>query len=450
MPEMHWLRKRKSSIEGGLRFRLLLSLLVVLGITLLLINIFTKELTRNYVLSRLEHDAESLIAALEPDENGQLVLDPLRIADIYRRAFSGHYYQIKLPNQLLRSRSLWDLELPDELLEQRIIPGQKLVDDQVLLSLKMNVRVHGKEVALWIAEDIHPLAHDIRRFNLSVMLFLLIAFTLLWWLQGRSLRQSFSIFEQLRQRVQLLHQGSSDGDRFNPPREIQPLSDEINRLVDQLGQRTERSRNALGNFAHELKRPLQQLNLQKKELSAEQQQRMSETLNQIQYLLDRELKRARIAGRCLPGQAFFPQEDLPPLLEVLKRIYPDIRFLSKMPDGEKMADGVNIDRDDLLELLGNLLDNAAKYAKTTVSLVLEYQPGDGQSDIVFTIEDDGQGVSDDAQRQLTERGNRLDESVEGHGLGLSICQSICDSYQGRMDFSHSSLGGLRVTARLKS
>ncbi|WP_176330093.1 sensor histidine kinase [Oceanospirillum sanctuarii] len=443
-------RKRQSSIEGVLRFRLLLSLLIVLGITLVLINVFSRELTRNYVLSRLEHDAESLIAALEPDTSGKLVLEGLRIPNIYRRAFSGHYYQITLPDQVLRSRSLWDLELPSQLLNKTLIPPDTLIEDQLLLTLKMDVRLNGQAVSVWIAEDIHPLAHDTRRFNLSVMLFLLIAFALLWWLQGRSLRQSFRFFEQLRQRVQSLHQGNTESTGFSPPREIKPLSDEINRLVDQLGQRTERSRNALGNFAHELKRPLQQLNIQKKELTEEQQQKMTEALNQIQYLLDRELKRARIAGRCLPGQTFFPLEDLPPLIEVLKRIYPDINFTCDMPTPHKLTDGINIDRDDLLELLGNLLDNAAKYAVGQVKLTLKYQPDNSQPDVILIIEDDGTGVSEESRKQLTERGNKLDESVAGHGLGLSICQSIVQSYQGELKFDHSALGGLKVTAFLKS
>lgn len=442
--------KHQPSIESALRLRLLLSLLIVLGITLVLINVLSRELTRNYVISRLEHDAESLIAALEPDTQGKLTLEALRIPDVYRRAFSGHYYQITLPDQVIRSRSLWDLELPAHLINTKLIPPDTLIDGQLLLTLKMDIRLNKQKISIWIAEDIHPLAHETQRFNLSVMLFLLTAFALLWWLQGRSLRHSFRYFEQLRQRIQQLHQGSADRSGFSPPREIKPLSDEINRLVDQLGQRTIRSRNALGNFAHELKRPLQQLNIQKKELAEAQQVPIAEALSQIQYLLDRELKRARIAGRCLPGQTFYPLEDLPPLIEVLKRIYPSITFTNKIPEAEKLAAGIHIDRDDLLELLGNLLDNAAKHAKKTVVLELQYKPDQSASDVIFTIEDDGPGVSEDAQQQLTERGNKLDETVAGHGLGLSICQSICQSYQGKLAFSHSTLGGLKVTAALKS
>ncbi len=437
------------SIESALRFRLLLSLLIVLVITLLLISTLSQNLTRNYVLSRLEHDAESFIAALELGPDDTLILNEGRIPDIYRRAFSGHYYQITLPEEnRIRSRSLWDIELPDQLLTKAVLAPDELIDEQLLLTYRTEVKRHNQLISVWVAEDIHPLAHDTRLFNLSVMSFLLIAFTLLWWLQGHSIRRSFRFFEQLRQRVRALHQGGEENASFASPREIQPLSDEINRLLDQLGQRTERSRTALGNFAHELKRPLQQLQIQKRELPTDQQEKMTDALNQIQYLLDRELKRARIAGRCLPGQMFYPLEDLPPLIQVMQRIYPAISIQSAFPSELTAQDGIRIDRDDTLELLGNVLDNAAKYARSDVTLTLEFLQDSQRSGIVFIIEDNGAGVSPEEQQQLTKRGTKLDESVSGHGLGLSICQSICQSYQGELSFDQSDLGGLKVSATL--
>lgn len=438
-----------------MRVRLLFSLLAVLVVTLLLINTLSRELTRNYVLSRLEQDANSLIAALEPQTDGSLKLDEQRIPDLYRRALSGYYYQIRLPDDTLRSRSLWDLPLTDALTNRRIIPPDALVPDQLLLTFRKEVSIRGQKVSLWVAEDIHPLAHQIREFNLSVLAFLLVAFGILWWLQGRSLRHSFRFFEQLRQRVQSLHQGADQDTGFKPPREIRPLSDEINRLIDQLGQRTERSRSALGNFAHELKRPLQQLKLLEAELRSQNdgtddtQQQMQDALNQIQYLLDRELKRARIAGRCLPGHSFFPADDIPPLLQMMTRIYPAIRFDAHLPESLSATDnGLPLDRDDLLELLGNLLDNAAKYARTEVQIQLIQTQNDEQSGKVLQIqiEDDGTGVDQALIQELTQRGIKLDENIAGHGLGLSICQAICDSYKGTLHFSQAEMGGLCVVA----
>lgn len=176
---------------------------------------------------------------------------------------------------------------------------------------------------------------------------------------------------------------------------------------------------------------------------------MADSLNQIQYLLDRELKRARIAGRCLPGQAFHPDDDIAPLLQVMERIYPAITFSQQLnrPASQTKA-ALSIDRDDTLELLGNLLDNAAKYARSQVLFTLSVPSSNGQEQaVLFCIEDDGEGVDEALLEQLTLRGTKLDEAVTGHGLGLSICKSICDSYQAELTFARSALGGLKVSAR---
>lgn len=445
--------RARYSIERQLRGRLLLALLLVLMLMLLLINTLSQHLLQSYVLNRLAHDAEGLIAALEPanppSKPARLHLETKRLPDLYQRAFSGHYYQIELPDRTLRSRSLWDLELPHPLPEQEGVLPQLQIQDQQLLGYSIRVQIHRQPVHIWVAEDIRPLEDQNRRFILSIIGFLLVAFALLWWLQGRTLRRSFRVFEQLRRRVQSLHQGEDSDSTFSPPQEIQPLSDEINRLLVQLGQRTERSRSALGNFAHELKRPLQQLRMQQEQLPEHQQQPLARSLDQIQYLLERELKRARIAGRCLPGQALQPDQDLPPLLQVMRRIYPDTDFCSQLDSSLQQGQPVTVDRDDALELLGNLLDNAAKFSRSRVILRLSLRTSaEGESLLSVCVEDDGPGVDAEALRQLTLRGTRLDESVAGHGLGLSICKSICDSYDGQLHFARSDAGGLKVTADL--
>jgi len=470
-------KTNNTSIERQLHFRLLLVLIAVLMITLLLTNTLSREFSHNYVLHRLENEAENLISALELKEPSlpdvtitgttkpTLELELDSISDLYQRAFSGHYYLIKTPDAIIRSRSLWDINLPRKLLSKRITSPINIIKGQLLLTYSTKVTLHNQTVRIWVAEDIHPLAHNIKRFNLSIISFLTISFMALWWLQHRTLRNSFRFFEQLRQRVVSLHQGSGQETGFQPPKEIKPLSDEINRLVDQLGQRTERSRSALGNFAHELKRPLQQLRLQQKTLPPEEQEVMAQALDQIQYLLERELKRARIAGRCLPGQSFHPTEDITPLLQVMERIYPAISFKQQISiesssyesssyenntfkKNPHKKDALGIDRDDALELIGNLLDNAAKYASKHVYFTLIAETPDPESNrqkVAFHIEDDGSGVSQDLLDQLTLRGTKLDEASAGHGLGLSICKSICDSYQGELNFSQSELGGLKVS-----
>ena len=127
----------------------------------------------------------------------------------------------------------------------------------------------------------------------------------------------------------------------------------------------------------------------------------------------------------------------------MQRIYPDRIIHSHYASGLVMP----FDRDDLLELLGNLLDNACKHSRKNIEIRIVHQtaPTAGYGIIVS---DDGEGVSDAALSIIIERGIRLDESIQGHGLGLSICKDIVDSYQGELSFSHAKQGGLEASVFL--
>ena len=129
------------------------------------------------------------------------------------------------------------------------------------------------------------------------------------------------------------------------------------------------------------------------------------------------------------------------MTEVLRKIYPDINLEVELRSRVVTSD---LDRDDMLELLGNLLDNACKFARTRVRLTVDAI--DNHLELVF--EDDGQGLAADQLQLLQRRGRRLDERVAGHGLGLGICRDILDYYHGELAFTESELGGLSVTARI--
>jgi signal transduction histidine kinase len=141
-----------------------------------------------------------------------------------------------------------------------------------------------------------------------------------------------------------------------------------------------------------------------------------------------------------PGRHLEAERDLPPLLEVLRKLYPQCRITAGYPPGLVMPQ----DRDDMLELLGNLLDNACKFSRGEVGLRIQ-TAGDRTTII---ISDDGPGVPADRVDTLTLRGVRHDESVTGAGLGLSICRDICDSYDGEITFRNRPEGGLEVRVHL--
>ena len=192
-----------------------------------------------------------------------------------------------------------------------------------------------------------------------------------------------------------------------------------------------------------MKRPLQGLQSYLESLPPEQRAQGSKVLSNLHHIIERELKRTKIVGLSMPGRFTVLDDDLAPLIQVMLRIYPQQIIQSHYDNGLIMP----FDRDDLLELLGNLLDNACKHASKNIEIQIKQQ-SIPKAGYLIEVSDDGEGVSDAALSMIINRGVRLDESIQGHGLGLSICKDIVDSYQGELNFSHAKQGGLTVSVFL--
>ena len=157
---------------------------------------------------------------------------------------------------------------------------------------------------------------------------------------------------------------------------------------------------------------------------------------QIRLLIDRELKRARIAGLSNPAQRIVLAKEVTDLVDTLKKIH--WRKVLDIQCGIPVDCIFPGDRDDLLEMLGNLLDNACHWAGAKVRMTVTETSGQ----LTFTVEDDGPGCPREQLELLTQRGMRIDESRAGHGLGLSIVADIVEQYNGCLFFSDSrELGG---------
>ena len=435
------------SLQGRLGLQLLLTLLVAFLVLWLVVSSAIRGMVEDYIASRLGHDAESILTAVTVDGEGRLQLDDTRIDSIYQRPFSGHYFQIINGDELLTSRSLWDQQLA---LASDSVPGEKLhllgPQQQPLLMVVADYQKQGRSLRLLVAEDLTGIEADIRSFQTyfsitaGIMLVLLIAAS------GVMLRRSLRSLQRVRDEVQALEQGERHSLGMSVPSEIAPLVGEVNRLLAVLNNRLQRSRHALGNLAHALKKPLTVLQqLQRDPLimaNHETAQTLASQVESMQRIIDHELRRARLAGEGHAGVNFNIQKDLPPLLEALEKIYrhKNLRIVSDIPAPLVLR----FDREDMLELLGNLLDNAGKWARQTVSLSLRKNGG-----LRICIEDDGSGVEAAALDELAQRGKRLDESVAGHGLGLAIVRDILDQYHGHIRYGRSEqLGGLRVLITL--
>ncbi len=438
-----------NSLQRLLQIGLTFSLLLLMAVLWWMGSLAVRQLGEDLISSRLEHDAESLLAAINFSGSDQTPMQLEHINPIYNRPFSGHYYIIRFADgTLLNSRSLWDqsLDLPLVGLGASIVWHAVGPSDQRLLVWARHYQKQGQTFTLAVAEDLTPLERYLAIFKWTFAALALVMLFILLMVQQLVIKRSFRRLDRLRSEMQSLEQGEISTLSRDVPDEILPLVEAFNRLLALLAQRLSRSRNSLGNLAHALKGPLNLLMhcLDSKELDAypELKAQMQSQQQRIQTLMERELKRARLAGSGSPGYCFNVQQELPDLIEVLKQVH------HKQPlniQWQVMADTPSFgDREDMLELLGNVLDNACKWANGNVQCHIS-----GVDTITIIIEDDGPGCSEQEIEQLTQRGVRLDETVEGHGLGLAIAKDIIKLYNGEISFSRSnSLGGLCTTIKL--
>lgn len=438
------------SLRDRLGIGMVATVVLVFVAQWLLVTTAISRVVENYVESRLLHDADSFTSAIVVRDGGARLEMPgtAMYASIYQQPFSGHYYRVASAQAVRRSRSLWDRDLEVPMLapgEQRTLhlggPQQ-----QPLLAILRGISKQSVPLTVVVAEDIGPLQTDLRQFKQRYLLVSLAALLLLLLLQRIGLRWGLKPLQAVGASLQDLRYGRVQRLGGEVPEEIRPLQSEINRLLESLSRRLSLSRNAVSNLAHGLKTPLSLL----VKLAEDDEARALPALQRqiawqsaaIRELIDRELRRAQLAGGNTVGDQFRPAEDLRELAGVMRRVHAG-KSLDIAVDATEPA--VPFDRQDMLELMGNLMDNACKWAKVRVHVEAKGAAGMLQ----LGIEDDGPGCGPEDLQRLGQRGVRLDEATAGHGLGLAIAADIVALYAGRLQFGTSvRLGGLRVTIEL--
>lgn len=423
----------------------LISVMVIVGVVLAQTSLWLFEAgLQRYLEAGLRNDSENLLVALVRGPNG-VQLDEQRLSPAYQRPFSGHYFRIDFADVHWRSRSLWDQELPR--LPTAGLKGNLQLgpEGQQLLVLRSDYKRFGQSISISVAQDYTPVRESFRLMRQVGLVMGLAALLLVLVLQRVTVRRALRPLETARNQIAQLQQGQRSQLDTQVPLELEPLVAQINHLLAHTEDSLKRSRNALGNLGHALKTPLAVL------LSAassealkdhpQLSQLLREQLEQVQQRLNRELNRARLAGDALPGALFDCEQELPGLLATLRMIHGEHLDLSY-----QVAPGLQLpwDREDLLELLGNLLDNACKWADAEVRLSVSETPQGYR----LAVEDDGPGIPEAQRDQVFSRGARLDEQRGGHGLGLGIVRDIVEVWGGVLQLQESELGGLKVLIEL--
>ncbi len=433
-----------TSLRARLGLGLVSSLVVMIGLLWLTVGISVRILMEEQLASRLAHDAESLLGGLTVDAAGNPVMDARRIQGIYQQPFSGHYFQVDVEGEVLRSRSLWD----EVLLTPHVALGETRVDfitgpqQQALLLWTRGFRKQDSMVQIAVAEELDAMLAAMRGFRLRLAAWSLALLLLLLLIQRYIVVRSLRSVSAAADDVVRLEQGDISALNERVPDEVHPLVVAINKLLQRQQQRLQRSREALGNLAHGIKTPLtvlQQLGSEKIPADdVEAHAQLQRYGRQINEQVDKSLRRARLAGDSLGTSHFDLRTDLPPLVDTLNRLHRDKSIVFRQHIGQ--SGSLPLEQQDGMELLGNLLDNAWKWARSTVLLTVEHD-----TTWRILVEDDGPGIDAAGLQLLAQRGMRQDEDIPGHGIGLSIVKSLVEELDGTLQFQASpSLGGLQV------
>ena len=445
-----------NSLRRRLSVTLALVLLAAGALLAASLQDFPRRLVEDYVLSRLHHDADLLYvrlidaAAAAPGQP----IDPARmggVGPVYELPLSGHYFVIRRGGQIIRSRSLWDEDIPIPELGKAVElvqRGQGPAGQALLIFTSQFPGVGGAlPVTLVVAEDVTSIDAAIADFRLKTFIALALALGLLLILQRRVLVQGLAPLDEAVAACRRLEQGEATAIDATAPAEVQPMLDAVSRLAHHHTQRITRIRHAVGSLSHALKTPLAVLSQAADELAGRDPALAALLHRQLEAMrgtVERELHRARLSGGGPVGASFDVRSQLAGLIDVLQRLHAGRAIAIELDAPEA---GLPVDREDMLELFGNLLDNACKWASARVRVCVA--PGGADGRLAFRVEDDGPGVPDALLGQLGQAGVRSDESRPGHGLGLAIVSDIVAQYGGTLRFGRSAdLGGLRVEVSL--
>ena len=470
---MNMWRRPEISFLSSLKGRLLLLAAIVLMAGLALFAVQLSALFRQHVertaKAQLELYLEQLIVALQKQPDGSYRTNALLPDPRFMRPLSGLYWQVNdgHGHVLARSRSLWDGVLPapsdsggdvsvwfdadGPADEQLLILARKVqMPSAALPSPAEDMAKSGKDgdalLLFMVGRDkaeLEAAAAAFRRelvISLAVLSgVLLLALTTQVWLGLRPLTA-------LRRQIATVRGGRAREVRAPALAEIQALVDELNALLAEQRRHMERARARAGNLAHGLKTPLAALTaLARDLLEAGHKDSARAILQQVLLLrrqVEHELSRARVrGGRHISGGVSLART-ITRLLQTVQRLQNGNRLRWQTDIAPDLH--VRMEEGDLLELAGNLLENAAKWARSEVRIGAAARNGH----VALTIEDDGPGVPAKHRKRILERGVRLDEQMPGSGLGLAIVQEIVEAYEGRLELADGSLGGLSVRVHL--
>jgi signal transduction histidine kinase len=386
------------------------------------------------------------------EKTGQMLGEPL-----FELPLSGWYWQVtRLDHakpEVTSSRSLWDRALPHVTEQQgeadpdgsrkSYVQGP---EDQRLRLVERNVDLGDEgSFLVAVAGDAVELDEEILAFNRAIITTFVVLAVVLLLTTAFQVRFGLAPLNRISRGLAAIRSGRAEKLEGSFPVEIAPLARETNALIDANREIVERARTHVGNLAHALKTPL---SVMVNEAAARPEDplatKVREQTDIMRDQVTRHLERARIAARVAVVGTI---TEVAPVVEALART------MEKTHHDKELAIDLDLqaqprfrgERQDLEEMVGNLVDNACKWANSRVSIeVLTEQPEPGRERVRLVVDDDGPGLTPAQREQVAKRGRRLDETKPGSGLGLSIVVELAGLYGGALNLGTAPIGGLRA------
>ncbi|MCB5201561.1 HAMP domain-containing histidine kinase [Neorhizobium sp. T786] len=432
----------------SLHFRLAAGALVAIALALTLVWAVLSHLFTDYLAAQYSNEMTSVMDSLAAQltvENGALELKNEPADSRFQIPVGGRYWQISPDGdeEPLRSRSLWDEEITADELSRDMYYGfrETVGPDGLPLLVSMKTMTLGegtsrKDFAVYAAFSRMEMEAALESYHRPLRLMLLstggvlvLAAFLQGWIGLRPL-------VRLRDRVADVRAGRAAHIGTEGPSEVKPLVREMNLLLNERETAIERARARASDLAHGLKTPLTVLSHLVEALPEERRDTALQQIELVRQRADRQLQAARMGVEQMATTS---------LLGISGKL---VNVLT--PFTEEKGIGWHLDIDpaltvqadpaDIAEALGNVLDNAVRFARTRI----EVSAGRTQGDVVLSVCDDGPGADPGCYDLMLKRGVRIDEGTAGSGLGLAISGDILEAYGGRLDLSASRWGGLEV------
>lgn len=401
------------------------------------------ESARSARQERLLGQLYLLIAAAEVDGQGHISL-PVTLPEArFSLPGSGLYAAVSAQNgtRLWRSASALNMAVPFQTL---LTPGEQRFEagaNYFVLSLGVTwtVRQRHDTFTFSVSEDRAEFNAQIRRYRQSLWTWLAALAALLLLAQGAVLRWGLRPLRSMAAELNAIESGQQEKLQGIYPQEIQRLTDNLNSLLEHEHEQRLRYRNALADLAHSLKTPLAVIRGALSDDKDSLVTAVDEQVVRMDTIVSYQLRRASTSRMHELSVTLIP---IGPLVEkIMRALHKVHRDKSVQVDNRVNQDFCWAgDEGDWMELLGNVLENAFKWCAKVIRISTESENGS----VVLVIEDDGPGIDPSQIERILQRGMRIDEAVPGHGIGLAVVYDIVEMYRGKIEVTHSDLGGAAI------